>query len=236
MNLFYAPNCSEGECTLDVEESKHALRVLRLALGDTIHVTDGKGNCFVGTIASLNQKSCKVDLVDKVLAQATRSWRLHIAIAPTKNNSRFEWFLEKACEIGIDSITPILCEHSERRIIKPERLEKILLGAMKQSQQFCLPVLNPIMSFEEFISANKTDTANTFIASYGDGNRELADACQPGQSTTILIGPEGDFSNAEKEMAKLNGIKAVNLGLTRLRTETAGIIATHTLTMINKTP
>ncbi|MBL4754843.1 MAG: 16S rRNA (uracil(1498)-N(3))-methyltransferase [Flavobacteriales bacterium] len=234
MNLFYAPNCSAGECTLGEEESKHALKVLRLAIGDSIQVTDGKGKCYKAAIASLDSKCCKVDLLNALPTPARRLWSLHIAIAPTKNNSRLEWFLEKACEIGVDSITPILCEHSERRKIKTERLEKILLGAMKQSQQYYLPVLNPLMSFDEFLSVTGADASTTYMASYKDGNKELVDACQPGQHTTVMIGPEGDFSEAEKERAKLNGIVAVNLGQTRLRTETAGIVAAHTFAMINK--
>jgi len=233
MNLFYASGITEQECTLGEEEAKHALRVLRLSEGDEIQLTDGKGKGFSGVIASSDVTSCKVEITGTLPVQNKRSCEVHIGIAPTKNNSRFEWFLEKAGEIGIDAITPIICEHSERRHIQVERLEKILIGAMKQSQQFILPILNPIIGMEDFLSGFAADSKNTFIASHKEGNKELADVCNAGKDTTVLIGPEGDFSAAEISMAKERDIESINLGITRLRTETAGLVAVHTLTLIN---
>ena len=232
MNLFYSAEVCNTDCTLGEEESKHAIRVLRLSAGDEIHVTDGKGSLYAGIISSTGNEICNVDILRKLPEQNRHLSKVHIAIAPTKNNSRFEWFLEKSCEIGIDAITPIICEHSEKRKVQEDRLNRILVGAMKQSQTLYLPVLNPIITVEEFMSSGELD-GNAFIASYNEDNRDLSAVCASGKDALVLIGPEGDFSESEREKANSVGIVAVNLGHTRLRTETAAIVAVHTISLLN---
>ena len=232
MNLFYSAEICETDCALGEEESKHAIRVLRLSAGDEIHVTDGKGSLYAGIISSTGNEICNVDILRKLPEQNRHLSKVHIAIAPTKNNSRFEWFLEKSCEIGIDTITPIICEHSEKRKVQEDRLNRILVGAMKQSQTLYLPVLNPIITVEEFMSSGELD-GNAFIASYNEDNSDLSAVCASGKDALVLIGPEGDFSESEREKANSVGIVAVNLGYTRLRTETAAIVAVHTISLLN---
>ncbi len=210
MNLFYSAEVSDTDCPLGEEESKHAIRVLRLSAGDEIHVTDGKGSLYAGIISSTGNEICNVDIL----------------------RNRFEWFLEKSCEIGIDAITPIICEHSEKRKVQEDRLNRILVGAMKQSQSLYLPVLNPIITVEEFMSSGELD-GNAFIAFYNEDNRDLSAVCASGKDALVLIGPEGDFSESEREKANSVGIVAVNLGHTRLRTETAAIVAVHTISLLN---
>jgi len=233
MNLFYSTDVYDTECTLGEEESKHAIGVLRLSAGDEIHVTDGKGSLYDCIISSTDNRICNVEILRKLPERNRRFSKVHIAIAPTKNNTRFEWFLEKSCEIGIDAITPIICEHSERRNLQEDRLNRILLGAMKQSQTLYLPVLNPIISVEEFMSSAELNTGNAFIAYYHENNRDLSAVCASGEDALVLIGPEGDFSESEREKANSVGIVAVNLGHTRLRTETAAIVAVHTISLLN---
>ena len=233
MNLFYSQEVTDTACVLGEEESKHAIRVLRLKLGDEIHVTDGKGSLYLGKISSTDKKLCSVKILRKLHDETRCSSKIHIAIAPTKNNNRFEWFLEKACEIGIDTITPIVCEHSERRKLPGRRLDRILVGAMKQSQNLYLPVLNTLTTLEAFLASNVGEATNTFLASYQKGNSDLASECIPGKDVLVLIGPEGDFSESERERAGSFGIPNVNLGETRLRTETAGIVAVHTISLLN---
>jgi len=233
MSLFYTTEVSDNTCVLGEDEAKHALRVLRLSVGDTLQLTDGKGNRYEGVLASSDIKDCAVENVRKIPGESMRPYKLHIAIAPTKKISRFEWFLEKAGEVGVDEITPIACEHSERRKLQPERLNRILLGAMKQSNQIILPVLNPIISFDDFIASTTSISKNKFIASFGIGNMELSEACTTNQDALVLIGPEGDFTETEIEKAITQGFKCINLGQTRLRTETAGVVVAHTLSLIN---
>lgn len=231
MQLFYAPGIDGDIYTLDEEESRHCSRVLRLGRGDIIHLTDGKGSLFEGEIMSVG-KVCQVRITGK--RQSTdnqRPYRLHIAIAPTKNIDRFEWFLEKATEIGIDEITPLICEHSERRQLRLDRLEKVITSAMKQSLKVWHPVLHEPEDFRKF-TWNKID-GDKFIAFITEGTLLLQQICKKSTDTTILIGPEGDFSPAEVELAKIAGYTVVSLGNSRLRTETAGIVACHTACLVN---
>lgn len=233
MQLFYVPNISGAEVTLDETESKHAVRVLRLQNGFKVQIIDGKGGFYEAEITDANLKKCRLSIVKSTFDFGKKDFHLHIAIAPTKNNDRFEWFLEKATEIGIDEITPLLTSHSERKTINPERFEKILVSAMKQSLKAWLPKLNNLTSINELIFNNKTE--DKFIAYCDDIQKNhLKDLVEKGKDILILIGPEGDFSPEEIQMAMKNGFKVVSLGEARLRTETAGIVACHIVNLANE--
>ncbi len=234
MQLFYNPNISESttQFSFTKEESKHIVKVLRKNMGDTLHITNGNGLLFTAEITIPDIKKCTVNIISKVL-QPKRNYSLHLAVAPTKMNDRYEWFLEKATEIGIDNITPVICDHSERKIIKAERFEKILQSAMKQSLNCYLPKLNESVSFKNFI--NQDFTGDLFIAHCEETDKtSLKQLLQPKRHITILIGPEGDFSVKEIEQALQNKFKPVTLGDTRLRTETAAIVACHSVAFINE--
>lgn len=233
MHLFYTPDISSETYTLNEIESKHCIKVLRLNTGDQIELIDGKGNFYEAIITEPNPKKCKVEIVKTLKEFGKRNHYLHIAIAPTKNMDRFEWFLEKATEIGIDEITPILCEHSERKVIKPERLEKIIISAVKQSIKAYKPKLNGLISYKDFIQQELEE--NKYIAHCEDWEKQaLKNTYGKGKSATILIGPEGDFSPEEIELAKENGFIETSLGPSRLRTETAGVVACHTINLLNE--
>lgn len=232
MHLFFVPDIDSGDLhSLSEEESNHCTRVLRLGKGDLVHLTNGQGTLYEASIVD--------DRTRKLLVRISRTWadwgrrpyRLHIGMAPTKNMSRFEWFLEKATEIGIDEITPVICEHSERRSLPQERLHKILVAALKQSLITCLPLLHEPVSFAGFIHQPTTDIG--YIAHYDERHPQLKAICQKGTNARILIGPEGDFSPWEIRDAQQSGFIPVNLGHSRLRTETAGIVACSVISTIN---
>ena len=229
MQLFYLANPAK-EIILSAKESKHATKVLRKKEGDALDFTDGKGNFYKAEITVADSRKCRLQIVSREQKEKQHNYHLHIAIAPTKNMDRFEWFLEKATEIGIDEITPIICSRSERKVIKTERCNKILLSAMKQSLKFHLPKLNEAISLTDFIKQDFEDAK--YIAYCEDGDKNELKTVSKTENTLILIGPEGDFSNAEIEMALKNNFKAVSLHASRLRTETAGIVAVHTINMI----
>ncbi len=233
MQLFYSSDINpETEFfSFDKEESKHIVRVLRKKENDIIHITNGKGFLFECEIISALEKKCEVKIIDNQFFES-KCYHLHLAVAPTKMNDRYEWFLEKATEIGIDEITPIICEHSERKEIKSERFEKILLSAMKQSLQYYLPKLNPVISFSDFIKQKAE--GQLYIAHCEETDKkELAKEVKSKGKITILIGPEGDFSQKEINLALTNGYIPVSLGNTRLRTETAGIYASAVVSITN---
>ena len=234
MQLFYNPEITEStkQFSFDKEESKHIVKVLRKSTGDTLFITNGKGWLFTAAIAIADIRSCLVTITHKELKQK-HPYHLHLAVAPTKMNDRYEWFLEKATEIGIDSITPIICEQSERKVIKTDRFEKIIQSATKQSLNCYLPKLNNAISFKEFI--NQTFKGQLFIAHCEETDKKsLKQELKPKQDITVLIGPEGDFSVKEIEMALSNGFIPVTLGDTRLRTETAAIVACQSVAFINQ--
>ena len=226
MQLFYLEN-PENEIILSPEESKHATKVLRKKEGDVLDFTDGKGNFYKAEITLADSRKCRLQIVSSKQKEKQHNYHLHIAIAPTKNMDRFEWFLEKATEIGIDEITPIICSRSERKVIKTERCNKILLSAMKQSLKFHLPKLNKAISLTDFLKINVDGVK--YIAHCEKSNKLELKNEKLEEKTLILIGPEGDFSATEIEMALKNNFKAVSLGTSRLRTETAGIVAVHTI-------
>jgi 16S rRNA (uracil1498-N3)-methyltransferase len=226
MQLFYLEN-PEKEITLSAEESKHATKVLRKKVGDILNFTDGKGGLYKAEITIANKKNCRLTIVSSVQKEKQHNYYLHIAIAPTKNIDRFEWFLEKATEIGIDEITPIICKRSERKVIKTKRGNRILLSAIKQSLKYYLPILNEAISLTDFLKKNID--ATKYIAHCEDGEKNELKTVNKANKYLILIGPEGDFSNKEIDLALQNQFKAVSLGTSRLRTETAGTIAAHTI-------
>lgn len=233
MQLFYVPDITGAEVVLDETESKHAVRVLRLQNGHRVQIVDGKGGFFEAEITDANPKKCKLSIVNSQTNFGKKDFYLHIAIAPTKNNDRFEWFLEKATEIGIDEITPLLTSHSERKTVNPERLEKILVSAMKQSLKAYLPKLNVLTPFKDLIVDNNNESK--FIAYCDDIHKtHLKDLSVKGKNTLILIGPEGDFSPEEIQLAVENDFSIVSLGPARLRTETAGIVACHIVNLANE--
>ena len=235
MQLFYNPNISENESqfTFDKTESRHIVKVLRKKEGDLLYITNGKHFLFTVKIIIPNDKRCLVELIKTEEKQKPWNYYLHVAIAPTKNNDRLEWFLEKATEIGVDEITPIICANSERTVLKMERLEKIVQSAMKQSLKFVLPKLNEPIPFSNFISQDFD--GNIFIAHCEEQEkRSFAKTIKPNQKVTILIGPEGDFNPTEIKKALANKFTPVTLGESRLRTETAGIVATQTIALVNE--
>ncbi len=232
MNIFYTPDLQNNTYILNEEESKHCLKVLRLNIGDTICLVDGIGGFCYAKIVETLHKRCFVEIFEKKQNYEKRNYYIHLAVAPTKNIERFEWFLEKATEIGIDEITPIICQNSERKIIKPERLEKIILAAMKQSQKAYKPKLNSAISFNQFTTENSSN--NNYIAHCWHNEKKLLkDVISAHSSSTILIGPEGDFSKEEVALAISKGWQAISLGNSRLRTETAAVVACHSVAFIN---
>lgn len=223
MHVFYAPNIKNNPC-LDEEESRHAVKVLRLTEGSDVTVFDGKGGIYEATIAQANPKHCLLNAISEKHEPSIRNYYLHIAIAPTKNMDRFEWFVEKAAEIGIDRITPVICDYSERRIIKTERIQKILISAMKQSLQPHLVQLDEAMTFKQFMEKTTGSDACKLIAHCHDKEKlPLKNAMGNTRNHIVMIGPEGDFSENEVSSAEKNGYKAISLGKARLRVETAAL-------------
>lgn len=234
MQLFYNPHISETteNFTFDKEESRHIIKVLRKNAGDVLQITNGKGWLFSAKITMDAIKKCEAKITHREL-QKSLKYQLHLAVAPTKMNDRFEWFLEKSTEIGITTITPIICDHSERQVIKYDRFEKIVQSAMKQSLNCYLPHLNKAIPFSEFIEQNFE--GQTFIAHCEEQDKKpLKQLIKPETTITIIIGPEGDFSVKEIETAIKNKFIPVTLGETRLRTETAAIVACHSVAFINE--
>lgn len=233
MHIFYKPEIQSNELFLDEDESKHCIRVLRLKPEDIVYLVDGVGGFYHARIVEANPKNCKVFVYQKFNDYGKRNYSLTIAIAPTKNIERFEWFIEKACEIGIDRIIPIICQQSERKVIKLDRLNKIIIEAIKQSQQAYLPVLFDLTTYKTLMQLEFT--GKKFIAYCNDENRLfLKDLLKPKESILILIGPEGDFSADEIKQAVNNGYQGVSLGVNRLRTETAGVASCYTAAIINQ--
>lgn len=232
MTLFYAPHIVT-ENVLPETESQHAVRVLRLKTGHTINVVDGHGSMYRATITDPHPKHCAVKIIEQHKYKKPKH-KLHIAIAPTKNMDRLEWFVEKCTEIGIDEITPLLCRYSERKVIKPERLEKIIVAAAKQSQKAYFPTLNPMVNFQDFVQQASTNSLNTIAHCYEGSKPLLQHVYKKTTDVLVLIGPEGDFSEQEVSFAAEKGFEPISLGSNRLRTETAGVVACHTIALLNQ--
>jgi 16S rRNA (uracil1498-N3)-methyltransferase len=234
MHLFYTQDLNQQEnYTLSEEESRHCCQVLRLNQGDVIHLINGTGGFYTAVILNANPKATQLKITGKQQEYGKRNYYIHIAVAPTKNIERFEWFLEKATEIGIDEITPIICDRSERREIKTERLNKVITSAVKQSIKAYYPRLNEVVKFKDFVK--KASPALKFIAHCMDGEKfTLKDKFKPKELYLVLIGPEGDFSPGELDEALTNGFFPISLGVSRLRTETAALESCFELNFLNR--
>lgn len=235
MYLFYTPELTPESKVgvLSEEESAHCVRVLRYTRGDNMLLTDGRGNTYDARVTNPHQRHCEFEVLRCERQQKTHDFYLHIAIAPTKNIERLEWMVEKCTEIGVDEITPLLCHFSERKQLRVDRLEKIILSAAKQSLTPYLPRLNDLTTFEDCVRT--ADEEDKFIAHcYKEDKRELKSEIRKGRSVLVLIGPEGDFSEEEVQQALSLGFHPVALGQSRLRTETAGVVACHTAVLMNQ--
>jgi 16S rRNA (uracil1498-N3)-methyltransferase len=233
MNVFYLPDAQLGTISFPEEESKHIVKVLRMKEGDRFCVTDGKGSLFDAELVDAHPKRAMADLSNQRCGYDIRDFKLSIAIAPTKLNERTEWFLEKATEIGIDEVKLFASYHSERRAANVERFRKIVVSAMKQSVKSKMPVVEEIVPFDKLVKQDFD--GQKFIAWIDDDVKEqLCDLYEKGKNAIVLIGPEGDFSKEEVELAKENGFVPVSLGEARLRTETAAVVACHTIQLINQ--
>ena len=235
MQLFYNPDIDESteSFSFDKEESRHIIKVLRKKDSDILHVTNGLGLLFETSITLASDNKCIVEVLS-IKKTPEPKFRLHLAVAPTKMNDRFEWFLEKATEIGIQEITPVFCDRSERKVVNKERFEKIILSAMKQSNETFLPKLNEAISFKEFIK-QKNEGLQLIAHCEETDKKSLKEVLKPNENVTLLIGPEGDFSEKEIALALENNFQPVMLGNTRLRTETAAVVACHSVVFFNET-
>ena len=234
MQLFYNPNINETTeyFSFDKEESKHIIKVLRKKDTDILFVTNDLGFLFKTEITLASDSKCTVKIISFEKKEESK-FKLHLAVAPTKMNDRFEWFLEKATEIGIYEITPIICDRSERKVINAERFDKIILSAMKQSNELFLPKLNNAITFKEFIK--QQNKGLQLIAHCEETDKKtLKSVLKPNENVTLLIGPEGDFSEKEIALALENNYIPVSLGNTRLRTETAAVVACHSVVFFNE--
>ncbi len=235
MQLFYTPDITTPTYTLPEEESKHCIRVLRKSTGDTLNLTDGKGNMYTAKIIDNNVKRCVVEIIKTVENFNKLPYELTMAVAPTKNIERFEWFLEKATEIGTHMFIPIDCRHSERRVIKIDREMKVITSAVKQSLKAFHPTLSDMTTFKELLKGEFDGVK--LIAHCGEAINErynISDVVKQSDKVLILIGPEGDFSPEEVAFAVENGFKEITLGNSRLRTETAALVAVTQVAFINQ--
>jgi len=235
MQLFYTPDIDvlDETFTLSKEESRHIIRVLRLKEKSQIYITDGEGNLFRTEIIDDNQNACKVTILEVSSNHEKRDYYIHMAVAPTKNNDRYEWFLEKATEIGVDEITPIIGKHSERKKIKIERFEKVILSGVKQSLKAYIPKINEAIKLKDFLK--KDFDGDKFIAHcVEDDKKSLKSELTAGRRYLVMIGPEGDFDKEEIALALEKGFIPVTLGNFRLRTETAALVAVHSIAFVNE--
>ena len=232
MQLFFADNIESDFCTLSEEESAHCVKVLRLGVGDTVSVTDGNGTLCHCHIVDAHHKHCTVQIDERVRDFGRHSFHLHLAVAPTKNSARMEWLMEKVVEMGIDRFTPIVCQHSERSVLKRERLEKIAVSALKQSQKAFKPIIDAPTPLADLMR-QPFDGEKYIAYCNGEIRVPLRDVYTAGADALILIGPEGDFSDDEVEEALKSGFKPVTLGQYRLRTETAALTAVAFFNMMS---
>lgn len=235
MHLFYTPDITTNTYTLNEEESKHCVRVLRLNEGDKIQLIDGVGGFYEAEIIDNNPKRCSVKIIEQKKEVGKRNWQLHIAIAPTKSMDRLEWFVEKATEMGIDEVSLINSNNSERNIVKTERIQKVTISAIKQSLKAYLPKINEVVDYKKFIASAKDFKGEKFIAHcQSAGLPHIKSKYSPKQNALVLIGPEGDFTLEEVKFALDNGFKEISLGESRLRTETAALYACAALNVLNE--
>jgi 16S rRNA (uracil1498-N3)-methyltransferase len=234
MQIFYAPDIKGDDYTLDEQESKHVIRVLRMIKGAGVKLIDGKGNLYEGIIADPDQKKCTITITGIIKDFEKREYRLHIAISPLKNPERFEWFIEKSVEIGVDEITPLICRNTEKPGIKSERINNLIISAMKQSIKATKTLFNPPCLYNDFIVMNHEGICMIAHCNNSFPRSKISEVYSKDQTAVIIIGPEGDFSEDEIKNAIGNGFTHVHLGNSRLRTETAGIAACHSVYFINQ--
>ena len=232
MHLFFRDDVSLPVIEFDRDESRHCIKVLRLHKGSIINVTDGNGNLAEAVITDDSVNRCLAEIRYREKKESERDYHLCIAIAPTKNHDRFEWFVEKATEIGVNEIVPLICEHSERKTVKPERLRNIAVAALKQSHHIFLPEISAPVLLDEFIRTKEYE--QKFICTLELSKGHLGEMYKPYSDAVVMIGPEGDFTKDEVNAASQNGFTAVSLGQSRLRTETAGVLACSVLSFVNK--
>lgn len=234
MQIFYAPGIEGSPYMLDENESRHCVRVLRMTKGSALRLVDGKGNLYEGVLSNPDPHGCEIRITEILKDFEKRNYRLHIAISPLKNHDRFEWFVEKSVEMGIDEITPLICRNTEKPGIKTDRINSIIIAAMKQSVKAFKPVLNPAVTFSEFQTLRPGGCMMIAHCNQLFDRNNIDSVYKKGDNGVILIGPEGDFTGEEISEAVGNGHKAVHLGSSRLRTETAGIAACHSIYFINQ--
>ncbi len=234
MQLFYDPTIASGPHQLRAEEARHAFQVLRKRTGDTLDLVDGRGGWYQATVTEITKRGCLIEASEIRRERARASHKLTLLVAPTKNIDRFEWILEKATEIGVDVIQPMLTAHSERKKIRPDRLERVLESAMKQSLRAWLPELRPLLTFEAALAGASPGDVR-YLAYLGEPDKTplLRDNYGQKQDVTVAVGPEGGFSPAEAALARTLDFQFVSLGPNRLRTETAAITAVHTIEQAN---
>lgn len=233
MQLFYDPDLQPGPFELREAEARHAAQVLRKRKGDQLDLVNGRGSWYRATITALSKKRCTLEVSEAYRYDKRADHRLSLLVAPTKNIDRFEWILEKATEIGVDDIFPVLTEHSERSRLRPDRLERVLESAMKQSLRAWLPVLHPLAPLAEVMTLVPEKEVGVFAYLGDEQVPLLRDTCSAGEDVRVVIGPEGGFSPAEAELAKSRGFRWVSLGPNRLRTETAAITAVFAIEQMN---
>lgn len=234
MQLFYNTDLSSGLVQLTRDESLHAVKALRMRQGDTIHLTDGNGTLAEGEIVTADTSACTVQIIKRTFRDHRAGYHLHLAVAPTKNADRIEWLVEKAVEIGIDEITPLITHNTERTRLNHDRLQKIAVSAMKQSLHTHLPIIHPETQYNDFVNQN-TSAVKLICHGHYDHPLTISQACQPNHDAVVIIGPEGDFTPDEISLADRCGFLPVTLGPSRLRTETAALMAVCAISIINQT-
>jgi 16S rRNA (uracil1498-N3)-methyltransferase len=234
MQTFYSPDITDNACSLDEKESKHCIRVLRMKSGTTVRLIDGKGNLYEAVIVNPDPRKCTLAVTGIIKDFEKRNYRLHMAISPLKNSERFEWFIEKSVEIGVDEITPLICSNTEKSTIKRERINNLIISAMKQSLKSTLTILNEPCQFHDFISKNYSGRRMIAHCNSEPEKRKIGDVYSKGNDAVLLIGPEGDFSGDEINRAVVQGFLPVHLGRSRLRSETAGVAACYSIYFINQ--
>jgi len=233
MHIFYTPDIKNDFYTLSLEESKHCIKVLRLKVGSNVQLINGKGKTFICEITDANPKRCSVKVIETKEQKSRKPYKMHIAVAPTKNNARFETFLEKATEIGVDEIIPFISQYSERKVIKHERLDKVIISATKQSKAFFKTIFHELTSFGKIINSNFEGEKYIAHCYDTDTKKHIKEVYTKGKDVLILIGPEGDFSKEEVQQAVLKGFTEISISDARLRTETAGIVTCQIIDFIN---
>jgi 16S rRNA (uracil1498-N3)-methyltransferase len=234
MELYFLPDLTEGKtAVLTAEESRHCVRVLRHKNGDSIQLIDGKGGLYAGLIREADPGACVVEIIYRHENFGDKDFKLHMAVAPTKNIDRFEWFCEKATEVGVDRLTPVICEHSEREKMKTERIQRLMIAAIKQSVKAWLPKIDEPIEFDKFISCDFSGAKKFICSSVASPTDNFKKHYKKGEDAVVIIGPEGDFSNRELTEAAAKDFKMINLGPSRLRTETAALVACHTINFLN---